>query len=169
MTFVNTVMLLVFPSLMAFAASSDLLTMKISNYISASLIAGFVLLAVVSGMSLQDIGFHFLAGGMVLSLTFLCFWRGWIGGGDAKLASATALWFGFDYLYDYVLLASLLGGGLTLLLLRFRHTPLPESFLRHAWVARLHDQHNGVPYGIALAAAALVIYPYTGWMKVAGF
>jgi prepilin peptidase CpaA len=166
---VDAIRLLVFPSLMAFAASSDLLTMTISNRISAALIAGFVLLAYASGMNLHEIGMHFLAGAIVLCLTFVCFLRGWVGGGDAKLAAATALWFGFDYLYDYVLLASLLGGALTLLILRFRQTPLPESFLRRAWVARLHDQHNGVPYGIALAAAALVIYPYTGWMKAAGF
>jgi hypothetical protein len=26
-----------------------------------------------------------------------------------------------------------------------------------------------VPYGIALAAAALVVYPSTAWMKAAGF
>lgn len=169
MTMVDVIKLLVFPSLMAFAASSDLLTMTISNRVSTALIAGFVLLAYASGMNLQEVGMHFLAGAIVLGLTFFFFIRGWIGGGDAKLAAATALWFGFDYLYDYVLLASLLGGALTLLILRFRQTPMPEAFMRRAWVARLHDQHNGVPYGIALALAALVIYPYTGWMKVAGF
>jgi prepilin peptidase CpaA len=58
---------------------------------------------------------------------------------------------------------------LTLLILRFRETPLPDSFMRRAWVARLHDQRNGVPYGIALAIAALVIYPHTGWMTAASF
>jgi prepilin peptidase CpaA len=32
-------------------------------------------------------------------------------------------------------------------------------------VLRLHDAGGGVPYGIALAAAALLIYPDTPWMR----
>ena len=34
------------------------------------------------------------------------------------------------------------------------------------WVKRLHRLDGGVPYGIALAAAALLIYPYTPWMQL---
>ena len=169
MTLIDAIRVLLFPSLMAFAASSDLLTMTISNRISLALIGGFVLLAVASGMGAADIGMHALAGAVVLVLTFLCYWRGWVGGGDAKLAAATALWFGFDHLYDYLLWASLLGGVLTLAIIRFRQLPLPKALSRHAWIARLHDQEEGVPYGIALAGAALAIYPYTGWMKTIGF
>ena len=169
MTMINALSVLLFPALMAFAASSDLLTMTISNRISIALVCGFILLAVASGMSLESIGMHALAGVVVLGLTFLCYLRGWVGGGDAKLASATALWFGFDHLYDYILWASLFGGVLTLLILRFRQLPLPQALSRHAWIARLHEQHEGVPYGIALAASALAIYPYTDWMKTVGF
>jgi prepilin peptidase CpaA len=36
------------------------------------------------------------------------------------------------------------------------------------WVERLHRPEGGVPYGIALAAAALLIYPYTAWMQAIG-
>ena len=169
MTMINAISILLFPALMAFAASSDLLTMTISNRISIALVCGFILLAVASGMSLESIGMHALAGVVVLGLTFLCYLRGWVGGGDAKLASATALWFGFEHLYDYILWASLFGGVLTLLILRFRQLPLPQALSRHAWIARLHEQHEGVPYGIALAASALAIYPYTDWMKTVGF
>ena len=39
----------------------------------------------------------------VLVVTFMFFARGWIGGGDAKLAAATALWLGFDQLLNYLL------------------------------------------------------------------
>jgi prepilin peptidase CpaA len=34
------------------------------------------------------------------------------------------------------------------------------------WALRLHRPNGGVPYGIALAAAALLIYPDTPWMQL---
>lgn len=165
---IDAARVLLFPSLMAFAASSDLLTMTISNRVSLALAAGFCALALATGMGASEIGSHFLAGVAVLVAGFLCFARGWIGGGDAKLAAAAALWFGFDHLYDFVLFASLLGGVLTFLILKFRQYPLPPFADRLAWLERLHRKDAGVPYGIALAAAALLIYPYTVWMTAAG-
>lgn len=160
----DTIRLLLFPALMAFAASSDLLTMTISNRLSAVLAAGFFLLALVTGMSLHAFGMHLAAGALVLVIAFGFFTQGWIGGGDAKLAAATALWFGFDHLFDYLVYASLFGGVLTLALLQFRKLPLPAVFARQPWIIRLHETGGGIPYGIALAAAALAVYPKTGWM-----
>lgn len=165
----DEIRLLLFPALMAFAASSDLFTMTISNRLSLALAGGFFLLALLTGMSLQALGMHLAAGATVLVVAFIFFWRGWIGGGDAKLAAATALWFGFDHLLNYLLYASLFGGALTVLLLQFRRLDLPQVLARQKWIQRLHDAGGGVPYGIALAAAALVIYPHTPWMKAAGF
>ncbi len=160
----DAIRLLLFPTLMAFAASSDLLTMTISNRISLALAGGFVALALVVGLPPVAIGWHLAAGALVLTAGLICFSQGWIGGGDAKLAAATALWFGFDYLMPYLLYASLLGGALTLILVQFRHLPLPALLARQQWILRLHEKGGGVPYGIALAAAALIVYPQTGWM-----
>ena len=164
----DAVRLILFPALMAFAASSDLLTMTISNRVSLILAGGFVLLAVATGMSFNDILWHLAAAGIVLVVAFVFFSRGWIGGGDAKLAAATALWLGFDHLLPYLIYASLFGGALTLLLIQFRLAPLPAMLARQPWVLRLHDRNGGVPYGIALAAAALAVYPQTQWMAAAG-
>jgi prepilin peptidase CpaA len=157
--------LFLFPALMAFAAASDLLTMTISNRVSLLLIAGFFVLAIVTGMGWEAIGWHALAGLSVLMIAFACFAFGWIGGGDAKVAAATALWFGFGYLLDYLLLASVLGGVLTLLILQFRNWALPAWLMGQSWLVRLHGRDTGIPYGIALAAAALLIYPDTDWAK----
>ncbi|HWW48058.1 MAG TPA: prepilin peptidase [Xanthobacteraceae bacterium] len=156
--------LLLFPALMAFAAASDLLTMTISNRISLLLVAGFFLLAVLSGMSLEAIAMHCAAGLVVLTATFTCFAFGWIGGGDAKMAAATALWFGFAHLLEYLLIASVLGGVLTLLLLQARQWPLPGFLASQPWILRLHHKETGIPYGIALAAGALAVYPGTLWV-----
>ena len=161
----DAIRLLLFPALIAFAASSDLLTMTISNRISLALAGGFLLLAIITGMSPATIAMHAGAATLVLAAGFACFSFGWIGGGDAKLAAATALWFGFDYLLDYLVYASLFGGALTLLLIQFRLLPLPPVLARHDWIVQLHKKGGGVPYGIALAAAALTVYPKTGWMS----
>jgi prepilin peptidase CpaA len=161
---VDAISLVLFPALMAFAASSDLITMTISNRVSLALAGGFLVLALVTGMSLADIGWHFAAGALVLVVAFVFFSRGWIGGGDAKLAAATALWLGFEQLLPYLLYASLLGGVLTFAMIQLRTIPLPALFAGQAWAERLHRMDTGIPYGIALAVAALLIYPYTNWM-----
>ena len=157
--------LLLFPALMAFAAASDLFTMTISNRVSLALVAGFLVLAPLSGMGAYEILLHLGAGAALLVVAFGCFAMGWVGGGDAKVASAAALWLGFDHLLNYLLDASLLGGALTLLLLQFRQWPLPYPFTGQAWLMRLHAKETGIPYGIALAIGALVIYPETEWVK----
>ncbi|MDQ8727014.1 prepilin peptidase [Bradyrhizobium sp. LHD-71] len=157
--------LLIFPALMAFAAVSDFLTMTISNRISLLLIVGFIVLAALGGMSLQAITMHVVAALVVLTFGFTFFAMGWIGGGDAKLAAAAALWFGFEHVTMYLIYSALVGGLLTLLLLQFRQWPLPASLISQEWAQRLHDRKSGVPYGIALAIGALLIYPETEWMK----
>jgi prepilin peptidase CpaA len=156
--------LTLFPGVMAFAAASDFLTMRIANRVSLLLIVGFALLAALGGMTGAELLSHLGAGAAVLTAAFACFACGWIGGGDAKLAAATALWLGFGQLVDYLSYASLLGGALTLLIVLFRTVPLPNFLVGRQWAERLHRHDAGIPYGIALAAAALIVYPQSEWM-----
>jgi prepilin peptidase CpaA len=160
----DALVLLVFPTLVIYSGVSDLLRMTISNRVSLGLALAFFVVAVATGMPLATIGWHVAAGGLVLVITFACFAFGWIGGGDAKIAAATAMWFGFDQLLPYLIVASLLGGVLTLALLKARTYPLPSAAARQPWILRLHAPETGIPYGIALAAAALLVYPETTWM-----
>jgi prepilin peptidase CpaA len=157
--------LMLFPALMAFAAASDLFTMTISNRVSVGLAAGFLIVAAASGMGWPDILSHIGAGAIVLAVAFGCFAMGWVGGGDAKVAATAALWFGFPHLMDYLLYASVFGGALTLLLLQFRQWPLPYALTGQAWLTKLHAKETGIPYGIALAIGALMVYPDTDWVK----
>jgi prepilin peptidase CpaA len=154
-----------FPAAMAFAAVSDLITMKISNRLSLGLAAAFFLMALIIGMPLMDIGRHVAASLLVLLVSFGLFARGWIGGGDAKLAAATALWFGFSHLMDYLFIASLVGGVMAIFLIQVRRLPLPAMLHGTRWIERLHAANTGIPYGIALAVAGLMVYPQTVFMR----
>lgn len=157
---------MLFPLLMIWAAASDLATMTIPNRISLALVASFVVLAPIAGLDLETFGLHWAAGTLVLIVSFAFFAFGWIGGGDAKFAAAIALWLGWTNLLPFVVFAALFGGALTLALLSFRAAVLPGFVVRHAWVRRLHDEKAGVPYGVALAAAALAVYPGTMWAAI---
>lgn len=161
--------LFIFPALMAYAAASDLFTMRIANWVSIAVVAGYLAMALMLGLPMKEIGYHLACGFIVLVATFTMFALGWIGGGDAKLAAATAVWFGFSGILVYLVVAAAYGGILTVLLLQLRRFPLPDFMMRQEWIARLHDKKTGIPYGIALAAAALVIYPNTNvWTSAIG-
>lgn len=161
MSAIDLSMLVFFSAAMAFAASSDLVSMTIPNRLSLALLAGFIVFALGAGLSAQVIGAHLAAGAVMLVCTFGMFAAGWIGGGDAKLAAATAVWCGFPMLLEYSLLSTLLGGMLTLGLLAARGIMLPTFAHRWDWLVRLHDKKTGIPYGIALAFAGLMIFPET--------
>ncbi|MBX3490066.1 prepilin peptidase [Parvibaculum sp.] len=160
-------LLAVFPIAMIFGAIWDLTTMTIPNRLTIALVAAFVLLAPLAGLSLQQIGMHVAAGVAMLLVGMALFGFGWIGGGDAKFVAGAALWIGLTELLPYLLIASLIGGAFTLLLLSFRRLPLPEWLLRRAWIARLHDRTAGIPYGVALAVAGLIVFPRTVWIELA--
>jgi prepilin peptidase CpaA len=85
--------------------------------------------------------------------------------------AAITLWMGYSLqLVQYILYAGLLGGALTLMLLSVRRYPLPPPFAGTPWIDRLHDKKTGVPYGIALAAAAILVYSDTPiFRSLAGF
>jgi prepilin peptidase CpaA len=151
--------LALFLALMAYAAASDLLTMKIPNWLSLAVVGAFAVFAVAGGLPWDALPMHVAAAVLVLSVCFALFALGWLGGGDAKLAAATALWLGFPSLLDYLLVAALAGGVLTLVILIVRAFPLPPFALAWSWLFHLHDPKSGVPYGIALAFAALIVFP----------
>jgi prepilin peptidase CpaA len=153
--------LFIFPVLMAYAASSDLLTMRIANWLVLAVVVAWLVLAVLAGTSWAEICISAAAAVIVLVFAFAFFAFGWIGGGDAKLVAATTLWVGFGLMLPYLIYAALLGGGLTLLILALRRYPLPSVLQRIKWIDRLHDTKSGVPYGITLAIAALLVYPET--------
>lgn len=163
-----------FPLLMIFSACMDLFTMRISNRISIALILGFLPLSVLAGLPLWSIALdsilmHYACGLFILLFTFALFAWGKIGGGDAKLAAASAVWIGWGSITDYLLIACVLGGALALFLLSMRAIALPPVLMRQPWIARLHQPKGGLPFGVALGVAGIIIYPQTAiWLAAQG-
>jgi prepilin peptidase CpaA len=101
----------------------------------------------------------------VFVVAFLLFWRSIFGGGDAKLVAATALLVGSRDLFDFFLIMSVCGGGLGLAILardrsyaRRRHTSQVATGLPSHWMdPALPPARPTVPYGVAIASAAVVI------------
>lgn len=157
--------LTIFPLAMLLAASMDILTMTIPNKISLALIAGFFMLAPFVGLGWSDLAIHIAVAMALLVIGMGMFAMGWIGGGDAKLFAVTGLWLGYTtQLFEYALYASLLGGLLTIAILKLRSFSVLPNFMAFGWLLRLHDPKEGVPYGVALAVSALMIYPHTIWV-----
>lgn len=160
----EAVIVVVFPLLAAYAAVTDFMTMTIANRVSILLVAVFAALAPAIGLGLAEIGLHLVAGLIVFAAGFACFAMGWMGGGDVKFAAAVALWLGMGQLLEFAVLFSLFGGALTVLVLVVSKYLEPLPVLQVGFLARFAERRQ-VPYGIALAAAALVVYPNSVWMR----
>ncbi|MGL4490598.1 MAG: A24 family peptidase [Rhizobiaceae bacterium] len=154
--------LIVFPFAMAHAATSDLLTMTIANRVSIILIASFAVLAPLTGMDWLTYGMHFAAMIAVLAVCFGLFAAGVMGGGDAKLMASTSLWIGLNiYLIQYLVIGSLIGGLLTLLILKYRASAVSVYGGQIEFLRKMGEPKGKIPYGIALGLAGLVVFPET--------
>lgn len=152
-----------FVTAVAWAGAMDLAIMKIRNVLVAILLVAYAVLVPFTGLDPLKIGLSVLVALGVLASMIVFFSRGWVGGGDAKLAAVVTLWVGADHALSFALLTALFGGLLTIGILLLRTMPLPASCLSLPWFARLHAAENGIPYGVAIAAAALFVFPQTIW------
>jgi prepilin peptidase CpaA len=81
---------------------------------------------------------------LVFAFFWGCFHFGWMGGGDVKMIGALALWFPWGSLIWMLIVMSVLGGGLTLVLM-----------IEHK--LRRKTGNVEIPYGVAIAIAALLV------------
>lgn len=148
-----------FAALMLLAAWKDAASYTIPNWISAAIALLFPLAALAAGIGWGAFGLHVLAGAAALALGMALFAPGWVGGGDAKLFAAAALWFGWPGAGEFALKAVLAGGALALILIILRRLA-PATGLPAGWVAKSPLAEGApAPYGIALAAGALWTLP----------
>jgi len=156
--------LVFFPVAVLYAGLMDLVTLKIRNMLVLAIGGAWLVLAPLAGFTLHELGASAGVAALVFVVTFTFFAAGWIGGGDAKLAAVTALWFSPEQALLYFIYAAVLGGFLTLAILHLRTTVLPMALFRIPWVAQLQEPKAGVPYGAAMAPAALIVFAETAWV-----
>ncbi len=149
----------IFPFCLAMAAFNDLFSMTIPNRISLIILAAFPVAAYMAGVPLADIGLHLAGGLLVFAICLGLFAANVMGGGDAKLLTACAVWFGINMsLFEFAVYVSLIGGLLTVLIVILRSQAqtihaigidLPSSVL----------MAKKIPYGIAIAIGGFMAYP----------
>lgn len=149
---------LVFPVAMLWAMASDAARFEIPNRIPLALAALYPVWALLAGAPAPAFLWHALAGAAVLVAGALLFFARVLGGGDAKLIAAAALWVGPAGLPRFLLATALLGGVLALGLVLFRLLPEPAWASEGGWLRRLHRRRREAPYAIAIGGAGLAWY-----------
>ena len=148
---------LVYPCCLLWASWTDATTMTIPNRLNLILAAAFVPVAllVTTPLSLADWGWHIglALGGLVLGM--ICFALRFMGGGDAKLIAAAALWFDKTGFFALLVYTALAGGVLTLGLLAARKTFWFYAPKAPAWLQKHLEPKGDIPYGIAICVGGL--------------
>lgn len=154
---VELLALAAFAVLLIYAACSDIARLTIPNWVPIAMAALFVAAALFAGVSLPVLGLHLAAGAAVLVGGFLLYRANIIGGGDAKLLAAAAVWTGFTAFAPFMFWTAAAGGALALALLAARC--FMQSETKSAIVSRLLRRQSGMPYGVAIMAGGLMALP----------
>jgi len=147
--------------LLVIIAYGDVRTRRIPNaFVGAIALLGLAHIAVVEDAMAAARTFG--AATLVFAIAFLLFWRGYLGGGDAKLVTAMALLVGAEELLEFLFVMTMCGGIVALAILcrdRFHRwnwhlfsrgkTPRPE----HSVGSVAEPGRSTVPYGVAITAA----------------
>jgi prepilin peptidase CpaA len=157
------------PSLMILAAISDLMSLRIPNWLTGLIAALFFPMAWATGMPLAEFGWHLLAGVILFVAGYILFELRMFGGGDAKLMAAAGLWFGSSQAFPFIFMTVLAGGALAV------------AVMLWSLALSLLDMHGGgsfttamkrfmpkLPYGFAFAVGAIIAYPQTWWITSSG-
>ncbi|MBA5723930.1 prepilin peptidase [Candidatus Liberibacter sp.] len=147
------------PFCLAMAALFDLFSTRIPNWISIVIVCSYVLVTPFMKLGFMPIAYHFIVGFIVFIICFGFFVANIMGGGDVKLLTSLAIWFGWDYsLLQFFVFVSVFGGILSMVVLLMRSyrfvilsmgLSLPKSFL----------MKDKIPYGLAIAAGGFASYP----------
>ncbi|PTS73028.1 peptidase [Sphingomonas sp. HMWF008] len=140
----SAVLLVALAGVLVSAGVQDARTREIANWKNAAIALLAPLWWWSNGLALwPDMAMQIGLALIVFGLFVAAFQFGWMGGGDVKMIGALALWLPLVPLMWMLIVMSLIGGALTMLL-------LIERAIRH------RTGQIEVPYGVAIAIAALI-------------
>ena len=146
-----------FTGFMLVACITDLKAFRIPNAVPLAVMALFLIKAAATGIAVWPD--HILAFIFLFALGFVAFGFGVIGGGDAKLMTAAALWLGLRDMPGFLTITAIGGGVLALVLLTLRQILDRDPALATSKGAmrgpRLFRRNAPIPYALPIAAAAL--------------
>ena len=101
---------------------------------------------------------HLGALAIIFAVTYALFFFKVLGGGDAKLASAFALWVGLSGLTPFLFYMSVAGALLSIIILSLRRWKPVKEPTKDSWIDRAQKGSNEVPYGIAIFIGAILSF-----------
>ena len=104
---VAAVTTIVFVLALGYAALRDLMSYEIPNWIPLVIVVDYAALALLGDASLATVGQHVAVGLVVLAIGAALFFAHVLGGGDAKLLAACALWFGWPQFISFTYMVAL--------------------------------------------------------------
>lgn len=150
---VTTLFIAIWVAMLLAAAISDLRAYRIPNALPAILMLLFGVAQIMDSSATVPWSnlAHF---GISLIVGMFLFSRGWIGGGDAKLYAATALWFAWDGAVTLLFFTTISGAVLAAAFIAARLLGLRKN---------IPKKDRRIPYGVAIAIGGVVSASFVGW------
>ncbi|WP_159082390.1 A24 family peptidase [Paragemmobacter aquarius] len=155
-----------FLSALLYAAHRDLRTLTIPNGLVAALLLGWGLLAPLAGLAPRDMTLSLGAAAMVFFATVALYAVGWLGGGDSKLMTVSALWIGAGQVVPFLMATMLAGAAIALALVTLRLLPraLARPLQGTGRLARILPLvRTEIPYALAILLGTMTVFPATFW------
>jgi prepilin peptidase CpaA len=160
-----------FPALLILAAASDVMSLRIPNWLTLLIAILFFPMAFATHMPMAEFGSHLLAGVILFIVGFVFFQAGIFGGGDSKLMAAAGLWFGTAKMLPFLFMTALAGGVLALVvafwsafMISWEIEGDKAPFATIGKKLRLLGPN--VPYGFAFALGGIIAFKDSWWMNV---
>ncbi len=156
---VENITLAVWISTVLAAAYSDWRSFRIPNYMPAILVVLFIGTQAFGGF-VPIVWGNYIHFGIALLGGMLMFGLGWLGGGDAKLYAAIALWLPIGNAI-LLLLATVFSG--LLLAIIYLITRKARRKKRVAIQSMDAKKESRIPYGVAIVLGAIITASNVGW------
>ena len=152
-----------------YAAYSDFKGMIIPNELSLIILAVFCAYAALINFSgnefIVSVPSHIIGGVAMFVITFFAFMAKMMGGGDAKIMSAYAFWFGLKGIVAFVFYTALFGAVVGLVALYLKKNKPVQSPKDGSWIQRVQAGESAIPYGIPIFIGALLSFLKLGYFS----